>query len=298
MNPSKRFACLLGGFIGDCVGNYYENNHRPFTSLTHFTWQTSDDTQLTLATCEALLAQKLKVIPEKIAQTFLTWFQQNKLSGLGASTLGALQALQVGGHWALVGRSGEFGAGNGAAMRIAPLAFLLDGLFDRQVLRDVVIITHKNEEAYCGALAIFHAIQIVLENSQITPSQLCMKVIEDLPDSKVRDQLIGISQQAFTNTCQTIAAQFGCSGYVAESVPLAIFAAARGLTIGFEQAMEELCQAGGDADTNCAMAGQIIGAAQGLKGIPQYLQQRAKKVAAYQHLVKLMEAWNRLTGKV
>ena len=76
------------------------------------------------------------------------------MSGLGSSTLKPLRELQVGGHWALVGRSGEYAAGNGAAMRIAPLAFKQQ--VDRQTLKDICSITHKNDEAYTGALAIYY----------------------------------------------------------------------------------------------------------------------------------------------
>jgi hypothetical protein len=43
-------------------------------------------------------------------------YNKGKLTGLGASTLKALRDLQVGAHWALSGWSGEYAAGNGAAM--------------------------------------------------------------------------------------------------------------------------------------------------------------------------------------
>jgi len=57
-------------------------------------------------------------------------------------------------HWPLSGRSGEYAAGNGAAMRIAPLAFFVDASTRQQLIRDVCIITHKNDEAFVGCLAI------------------------------------------------------------------------------------------------------------------------------------------------
>jgi ADP-ribosylglycohydrolase len=41
-------------------------------------------------------------------------------------------------------------AGNGGAMRIAPLAFVLDSLDKRVLIRDAVRITHANDEAYLG----------------------------------------------------------------------------------------------------------------------------------------------------
>jgi ADP-ribosyl-[dinitrogen reductase] hydrolase len=114
----------------------------------------TDDTQLTLATCDAIV-QNGDVRPERIATEFTRAFRTGTLSGLGVSTYQALQSLAAGGHWALVGRKGDQAAGGGAAMRIAPLAFCLDLKVyrERQLLRDVCRITHHNDEAYVGALA-------------------------------------------------------------------------------------------------------------------------------------------------
>ena len=88
------------------------------------------------------------------------WFRKRRISGIGASTQKSLTELNAGGHWASVGTSGERSAGNGAAMRISPLAFFLDPNIqtDRTTIRDVCRITHRNDEAYLGALAIVYSI--------------------------------------------------------------------------------------------------------------------------------------------
>lgn len=85
----------------------------------------SDDTQLTLATCESVIAAG-GVRPEEVANAFISWYRAGRITGIGASTLKALRELDGGMHWALAGAKGEMSAGNGAAMRVAPLAFLLD----------------------------------------------------------------------------------------------------------------------------------------------------------------------------
>jgi ADP-ribosyl-[dinitrogen reductase] hydrolase len=108
---------LLAGAIGDALGGVTERSGLAI----------SDDTQLTLATCEAIIEAK-GVDPERIAGSFLRWYRAGAISGIGSSTLEALRDLDAGGHWALCGARGERAAGNGAAMRIAPLAFLLDSL--------------------------------------------------------------------------------------------------------------------------------------------------------------------------
>src|SRR5262249_56987659 len=86
------------------------------------------------------------VSPAAIADHFAHWFRQGRVTGVGASTLKALRDLAAGAHWALAGRKGERGAGNGAAMRVAPLAFCLDPEEPEQrtALRDVCRVTHHN----------------------------------------------------------------------------------------------------------------------------------------------------------
>ena len=144
---------------------------------------------------------------------------------MGASTLKALTELVAGGHWALVGRKGERAAGNGAAMRIAPLAFFLDpqNPQDKQILRDVSRITHHHEEAYAGALAVIAAVRAAFDGTWKGEQNLLGLVIDALPDTSVRDRLIALAKLEMPIT--EIAARFGNSGYVVESVPLAIYGA-------------------------------------------------------------------------
>jgi ADP-ribosyl-[dinitrogen reductase] hydrolase len=146
------------------------------------------------------------------------------LTGLGASTSKALSELNIGGHWALVGRKGEMSAGNGAAMRIAPLAFCINPQepAERQVIRDVCRITHHNEEAYAGALAVLLAVRAAYLGTWVGQSNLLSLIIPELPDSSVRDRLIELDQLGGRISIQEVATRFGCSGYVVESVPLAL----------------------------------------------------------------------------
>lgn len=124
---SKVRSCLLGGMLGDAMGGAYENPAGVELVIAGplRLSKISDDTQLTLATCSSL-RKCGRIDPSDIAATFLDWYQNGRLSGLGASTLKALRDLQVGAPWYSSGSIGERSAGNGAAMRIAPIAFYLD----------------------------------------------------------------------------------------------------------------------------------------------------------------------------
>jgi ADP-ribosyl-[dinitrogen reductase] hydrolase len=175
-----------------------------------------------------------------------------------------------------VGRKGTMAAGNGAAMRAAPLAFCLDPS-DRQQrarIRDVCRITHHNEEAYAGALAVVVAVRAAWDGSWSGGSELLPVVIESLPDSSVRDRLIALSGVDVTLPLSGIADQFGCSGYAVESVPLALFGALRVRAAGFNRVLKELISGGGDTDTIASIAGQVMGTYIGESALPQSEMER------------------------
>ncbi|MBL8205716.1 MAG: ADP-ribosylglycohydrolase family protein [Blastocatellia bacterium] len=261
-------GCILGGAIGDAFGGAYENQTPPIDFTKALAWRLSDDTQLTLATCEAIIKKGGDLEPAIVAARFAAWHCAGRVTGMGASTLKALNELVAGGHWALVGRKGDRAAGNGSAMRIAPLAFFLDPKDStaKQTIRDVSRITHHHEEAYAGALAIVAAIRAAFDGSWTNGPDLLQLVITILPDTSVRDRLIALAN--LNLPIAEVAQRFGNSGYVIESVPLAIYGAQQIATLGFATLLHELIAAGGDADTIASMAGQIAGTLLGQQGLP------------------------------
>jgi ADP-ribosylglycohydrolase len=268
-------GCLVGGAIGDAFGGKFEGRAAPVALPDDHEWRLSDDTQLTLATCEAITNNGGIVEPSAIAAAFVSWHRAGRFTGLGASTFKALSELLHGGHWALVGRKGERAAGNGAAMRIAPLAFCPGptATEDRRMIRDVSRITHHHEEAYAGALAVAVAVRAAFDGSWQGDENLIQLVIDVLPDTNVRDHLIQLSAIE-AMTLPEIGARFGCSGFVAESVPLAIYAAQQLNRLGFQAMMRELIMTGGDTDTTASIAGQIAGAMIGKTGLPEQMLNR------------------------
>ena len=244
-------AMLVAGAAGDCIGAPVEGREPRAFSLPADPWRFTDDTVLTLATCRALVAAG-RADPAAIAAELAAAFRRG-IRGLGASTLRALTALAEGAHWATAGRPGERAAGNGAAMRIAPLAVLLAGESDadRQQIRDVCRITHKNDEAYVGALAVVRAIR--------RPGSTVGELAGSLPDTNVRDAMMAIAALGPDASPGDAAAAVGNSGFVAESVPLAIFTA---VWAGGDAAaaIRAAVECGGDTDTIASIAGQIAGA--------------------------------------
>jgi ADP-ribosylglycohydrolase len=230
----------------------------------------TDDTQLTIATCEAIIEQK-RVDPESIADRFVEWFRARRITGIGSSTLKALTELEAGGHWALVGATGERSAGNGGAMRIAPLAFFLnpDNMEQRQTIRDVCRITHRNDETYIGALAILRTIRHVAAGKELARDYL--KTLADaLPDSRVRDRFLNVYADSLA--LNDYAQRFGTTGFVADSVPAAILAAMDSSDL--VAMIREIVNCGGDTDTIASMASQILGASRGPEILPMTMLDR------------------------
>ena len=291
----KRFeACIIGGAIGDAWGSSYENEIKENNPTTFYygqkkeperIWAITDDTQLTLATCEALCDSN-RFTPDLLANWFVRYYQQRKLIGIGASTLKAIIELEAGGHWSQVGRTGEYAAGNGAAMRIAPLAFI--NTITNEDIRNSCRITHRNDEAYTGALAVIHSIRAILNKSWLGDNSLFDILIPQLPDTRVRDRLIEINSLPENTTIAEIA-RLGNNGYVVNSVPFAIFAASVVLKTGMTSMFQAIIDSGGDTDTNASIAGQIAGALIGKENIPVNLIDQLKLLKQYKRIKEIVD---------
>ncbi len=295
MTLQDRFrGCILAGAIGDAMGSAHENLSPPDPALFQLgprpesppaSWQFTDDTQLTLGTCEAIIgSDKLSV--EKVGESYLRLYQARKLTGLGASTLKALRELAQGMHWSQAGRRGEYAAGNGAAMRIAPLAFLED--LSSDTFRDICYLTHHNDEAYIGAKAVLLVLQSIIAGHWKGEGNLFAPLILQLPDTRLRDRLIAIEAKGKDATISAIGAM-GSDGYVVHSVPLALFAATKVKEIGLEKMYEALIEVKGDTDTNCSIAGQLAGALIGVQNIPKTLLTQLQEVSAYEWLSNTLD---------
>lgn len=156
-------------------------------------------------------------------------------------------------------------------MRIAPLAFLLDPVNPdhRVVIRDVSRITHHSEEAYVESLAVLLANYSVLLGAWSPQRTFLALTLDNLPDSAVRDRIEQLAHAQLP--AAEVAARFGASGHVVDTVPLALYCAQSIASNDLSDVLAMTIGAGGDTDTIASTAGQLAGTVVGVAGVPSHL---------------------------
>lgn len=158
---------------------------------------------------------------------------------------------------------GQGSAGNGAAMRAAPLgAWHADSLVHaaHQGAR-AAEVTHAHPEGVAGGVAVTVAARL---DGQ--PVDLLGAVLAHTPHSRVRDGLVAATR---IDNAGEAAYELGTGGraMAQDSVPFALWVAARHLD-DYPGAISACVAAGGDVDTTAAMAGGVVAAHTGVEGIP------------------------------
>jgi ADP-ribosylglycohydrolase len=164
-------GCLLWGAVGDALGRPAEGRtpedlrarYGPGGLREYVPWHGwtggprgtfTDDTQLSMAVAESLVATGGVLDPPDLVRRFLAI---PHIRGMGRATRAALAALRAGDPWWVAGVA-VHSAGNGAAMRAAPvgLAHALDGT-PAALVRDAVrsaVPTHAHPVGVAGAAAL------------------------------------------------------------------------------------------------------------------------------------------------
>lgn len=233
----------------------------------------TDDTQLMIGILETL-ADDDTLPPEKLAAAYARNYQPHR--GYGASTGEVLRRHRAGEIPFTALSRDSFG--NGGAMGIAPLGvyFCTDLQAVAARAGQACRVTHHHLEAVSGAIAVALAAALMararLAGETPEGPRLLHRLREApaLAASPIAGPLERLAALPWrgppAERAAWLAGHFGCTLRAVESVPVALGAA---LAAGsLREAVEVGVNAGGDTDTQGAMAGGIAGAFHGEEGLP------------------------------
>ena len=233
----------------------------------------TDDTQMTICVAEALLAGDGQLDPDDLARRFIDWLPTGR--GRGRTCVEAIQRLQGGHPWH---RAGVRSAGNGAAMRVAPIGLVhhsdLDAL--RRTAAVSAVITHADPMAVVSAVAQAWLVAACAATrpGDLDPRQLLAgldAVLADLADDgavprnsadgqplRLQDRLAEVGER-LDQPVEQVTDHFYNGAFVLESLPTALWCFLRSPEDP-EEVLVTAVNAGYDADTVAAMAGALAGA--------------------------------------
>jgi poly(ADP-ribose) glycohydrolase ARH3 len=266
-------GALLGTFVGDALGMPYEGappaaipQRLAMVDARCGRGTYTDDTQMAIALAESLL-ERGGIDPPALAQAFADAYDPRRGYGRGTTEVLRLVRSGVDPHAAARQAFGGQGSrGNGAAMRVAPIAVRYAG--DAAALlgaaRAGAAVTHAHPVAIDGAVALAAAIAAALTGAPPLDAALAAAAEPELEDRLNQAlNVLGSSHEP-----AEVAALLGNRSTADESVPAAVYAAAAHDSV--EAAITFAVRCGGDTDTIGAMAGAIAAARAGARAIPAH----------------------------
>ncbi len=264
-------GALLGTFVGDALGMPFEGaapdglpDEIEMVEARRGRGTYTDDTQMMIALAESLL-ERGAVEEEHLARAFLEAYEPDR--GYGAGTREVFSLWAGGTETASAAAqifSGQGSRGNGAAMRIAPVAvsFADDPHRLRAEAERSARLTHAHPVGVDAAVVQAAAIGAALRDGEtLTVARETARTRDLLAPLEEVGELLrwGLAPGE-------VAARLGNSSAGHESVPPALYAALAHGT--FEEVTVFAVRCGGDTDTIAAMAGALAGARLGASAIP------------------------------
>lgn len=284
-------GCIFGQAIGDALGlgtefmserevrTYYPeglSNYDQIVQDAHRrrwakgAW--TDDTDMMLCIADAIVTDGGKMDYLHIACNFKTW-AEGKPMGIGRNTFKVLsikdyledpmRAAQL--IWLSTrGRS----AANGALMRTSILGIVGDPIKDAE---NICKLTHADPRCVGSCVICSSAIHQLIYEDRYTPEIEAICKMGDAYSKEIRNslgyELLSASNPSFRYDLSRLnLASQDDMGYTLKTLSVAMWALFHAQS--FEDGLLAVVNAGGDADTNAAVACSILGAKFGYNSIP------------------------------
>jgi ADP-ribosyl-[dinitrogen reductase] hydrolase len=256
----RAYATLLGSALGDALGATVEfctqteirAQYGVLRKIVGGGWlklkpgEVTDDTQMSLCIARSLVAVGWS--PLDIAERFAVWFKGWPVDVGNTCRRGIARYIN---HGTLAGPFNEGDAGNGAAMRMAPvaLATLADGRLLERWAVEQGHITHNHPLSDAACVLVGRLIHLGCTGQ---PRERLQHTVEDtvtqFPTFRFSPYR-GLATAYVVDTLQTVLHYFLS-------------------TNSFEECLVAIVNQGGDADTTGAIAGAIAGAFYGPAQLP------------------------------
>jgi ADP-ribosyl-[dinitrogen reductase] hydrolase len=319
--PSReRFlGCLLGCAVGDALGAPYEglwarsipDEETLLAGFAEFEGyprgQFTDDTQLTIATVQSILAKGFLSPPDVARSLAALWKKQRVIGPGGACMHAALTFLRTG-DWMTCGAAvGQ--AGNGTAMRTAALGLLFLDQPDRlpAAVADIARLTHQDPRSIAGGVAIAKAAQL-LASMPLDPQSFCQAVADAIAPispafATLATRLPALARESPDIAIPTIAwsgmerPEFDApiiTPFVIPTVLASLWCLLRHPD-SWSSAVASAIRLGGDVDTLGAIVGALAGVRLGASAIPPVLRETVQQA---ERLEKLALRYCELAGRL
>lgn len=299
---ARRAGALLGLAVGDALGTTYEfaridQPDYPVLATGPATdvvgggpfelpaGAITDDTQMAVCIARSLIEKPGKLDLADLATRYLAWYEH--AFDVGNQTSSALGAIETGTPVHEAGRvawlnSGRRAAGNGSLMRSAPIGvrFTGDAVIEEAIAD--AIITHADPRCVLATAAFDASIAAAIAGDDLV---VAARAAVPAAAAKLRELWDGEHAASIDSAIADItrdldAAQrpdpdlYGdelhiqrTAGFVRVAFRLAYWHAAH--TKSWRDAVIDTASRGGDADTNGAIVGALLGARDGVDAIPR-----------------------------
>ena len=246
---------MFGAILGDIIGSPYEFDHNNIKTknfpLFSRNSQFTDDTVMTIAIAEAILYADgdLDDLADEAVASMQKLGRLYPYAGYGARFVGWVHSDNPKPYNSL---------GNGAAMRVSPVAWAFDDMETvRKAARAVTAVTHNHPEGIKGAEATAAAIFMARKGAS---------------KAEIKAYIESEFDYDLSRTCDEIRPDYRHDETCMRTVPEAFTAFLEGES--FEDVIRNAVSLGGDSDTLTAIAGSI---AEGFYGIDHKLKVEAVK---------------------
>lgn len=234
---------MLGAILGDVIGSRYEfyNIKSKDFPLFHSVCTYTDDTVCTVAVAKTLLdnypidysEKGLEKIKKDLVNNLVSFVRKYPNSGYGGHFY----------NWAMSDNHEPYNSwGNGAGMRISPVAYIANTEEEvKKLSKAVTEVTHNHPEGIKGAEAVAMAIFMARND----------KTKEEIKEYICNNYYPGIIKLDYKDLVKHYEFDVSCQG----SIPQAIYCFL--ISEDFEDAIRTAVSIGGDSDTVACMTGAI-----------------------------------------